>query len=99
MSIMKIIETVDCPLCDGEIAVIVEDNKITSHGLCPKCDRPFSPDHLNFAQECRGYEDEFMAEESLFRIIENEIMDFYQVVYEKYLYVLYKQELEKMGGC
>jgi hypothetical protein len=38
-------------------------------------------------------------QEDLFRIIEDEIMDFYQVVYEKYLYVLYKQELEKMGGC
>ena len=88
---MQIIESVECPLCDGEISVIVEDNKITSHGLCPKCDKPFSPDHLNFAQGCR-------TEELLFDI-EMEIRDFYHAVYEKYLYVLYKQELEKMGEC
>lgn len=66
---MKIIETISCPLCDGEIAVIVEDNKITSHGLCPKCDRPFSPEHLNFAQGCQ-------VEELLFDI-EMDVADFY----------------------
>jgi hypothetical protein len=65
---MKIIETVDCPLCDGKISVIVEDNKITSHGLCPKCDRPFAPDHLNFAPGCK-------VEELLFDI-EMEVADF-----------------------
>jgi hypothetical protein len=57
---MKIIETVDCPLCDSEIAVIVEDNKITSHGVCPKCDRSFSPERLTFTQECQAMETEFL---------------------------------------
>ena len=74
---MKIIEVIDCPLCDGKISVIVEDNKITSHGLCPKCDRPFSPDHLNFTQGCR-------LEELLFDI-EVEVEDFYTQLLRKTL--------------
>lgn len=99
MSTIKIIEVIDCPLCDGKISVIVEDNVITSHGICPKCDRPFSPDHMNFAQECRGYEDEFMAEEGLFRTIEDEIYAFNMLVWDVFFDELYQAHLDEMGEC
>jgi hypothetical protein len=80
---MKIIEVIDCPLCDGHIAVIVEDNKVTSHGVCPKCDRSYSPDHLNFAEECKALEDEYLF--SLYKLseVDVEIADFYHKLSEK----------------
>ncbi|MGD9381640.1 MAG: hypothetical protein PVI03_04275 [Candidatus Thorarchaeota archaeon] len=101
---MHIVETINCPMnCGGQIAVIMEDNIITSHGVCPQCDRSFSAERLNFAHECMSYLNEYMEEEypteHLLNEVDREVTDFYQVLYEKYLYVLYKQELEKMGGC
>lgn len=98
---MKIIEFVGCPLCDGKISVIVEDNRITSHGLCPKCDRPFSPEHLNFAEEAKGYVDKFMEQEypieNLLNEIDREVREFYSLVWDVYLDEFYQMHLDEMA--
>ncbi len=57
---MLIFETINCPTCSGKIAVIIEDNVITSHGVCPGCDNTFSAERLMFMEQCKAFEDEFM---------------------------------------
>jgi len=80
---MLIFEKIDCPLCPGKIQVIVENNKITSHGLCPKCDQAFSAEHLQFATDCQTMEDQFMDHLSpepylsILDLIDYEVNDFY----------------------
>lgn len=85
---MLIFETIDCPLCPGKIQVIVENNKITSHGLCPNCDQAFSAERLQFAESCKLMEDQFMehlASEpyDVVKAIEYEVNDFYARLIEK----------------
>lgn len=80
---MLIFEDIECPLCPDKIKVIVENNKITSHGVCPTCDQTFSAEHLQFAQDTQAMEDQFMEHLSpepypdLVEIIEYEVNDFY----------------------
>lgn len=57
---MLIFETIGCPMCSGKIAVVVENNVITSHGVCPGCDNAFSAERLMFTEKCKAFEDEFM---------------------------------------
>jgi uncharacterized protein YbaR (Trm112 family) len=59
---MFIFETIDCPSCSGKIAVVVENNVITSHGICPGCDKTFSAERLQFTNDVKAMEDQFMAE-------------------------------------
>ncbi len=80
---MLIFEMIDCPLCPSKIQVIVENNKITSHGLCPNCDQTFSAEHLQFTQDAQAMEDDFMellSPEpylSMLDLIDYEVNDFY----------------------
>lgn len=53
-------EYIDCPLCDGKIIVIVENDRITSHGICHECDHTFSAERLQFTETCKRMEEEFM---------------------------------------
>ncbi len=83
---MLIFEKIDCPLCPGQIQVIVENNRITSHGLCPNCDQAFSAERLQFAQDCGALEEEFMyehQEDMLFDTVDIELADFYYRLTEK----------------
>jgi hypothetical protein len=80
---MFIFETIECPQCEGEIVVIVENNKITSHGMCGNCDQTFSAEHLQFTQDAQAMEDQFMeflSPEpylSILDLIDYEVNDFY----------------------
>jgi len=94
---MKIIETVDCPLCDGEIAVIVEDNKITSHGVCGNCDSTHSAERLQFQEDAQEMEDQFMRQEHIFRQVDDEVMSFHNVLWTVYFDELYQLHLEEMA--
>ena len=85
---MLIFEDIECPLCSGKIKVIVEDNVITSHGVCPKCDNTFSAERLQFTQAVQAMEDQFMdllsAEPNdLILAVEYEVNDFYARLIEK----------------
>lgn len=84
---MLIFETIGCPTCSGKIAVIVEDNVITSHGVCPGCDNTFSAERLMFIEQCKAFEDEFMHEEHyddvLLNTVDIELADFYYRLAEK----------------
>lgn len=57
---MFVFESIDCPTCSGKIRVVVENNKIVSHGICPNCDQAFSAERLQFVEDCQVMEDEFM---------------------------------------
>lgn len=83
---MFIFEDIDCPLCNGKIEVVVENNKIVSHGICPTCDETFSSERLQFTTDCQAMEAEFMfdlgVEEldhalDLFNQVDIEVDDFY----------------------
>jgi hypothetical protein len=81
-----IFESIDCPLCSGEIRVVVEENKIVSHGICPTCDETFSSERLQFTVDCLTMEEEFMVgleEERLLDTVEIEVIDFYYKLMEK----------------
>lgn len=60
---MIIFEDIDCPVCDGKVKVVMENNVITSHGVCDKCERHYSAEHLNFAETCKGYVEEYIEME------------------------------------
>ncbi len=80
---MLIFEDIECPLCPDKIKVIVEDNKITSHGICATCDQTFSAERLQFTQDVQTMEDQFMdllSPEpylSILDLIDYEVNDFY----------------------
>ncbi len=85
---MMIFEDIDCPLCSGTIKVVVEENKIVSHGICPTCDETFSSERLQFTVECQAMEDQFMELISpelydVVEVIEYEVNDFYARLMEK----------------
>jgi C4-type Zn-finger protein len=78
---MLIFEDIECPVCSDKIKVIVENNVITSHGVCPSCDNTFSAERLQFSEDCHAMEDEFMAsrfldDDVLFEV-DTELADFY----------------------
>jgi len=81
--IMLIFEDIECPICPDKIKVIVENNVITSHGVCPTCDQAFSAEHLQFAQDMQAMEDQFMGllspepYLSILDLIDYEVNDFY----------------------
>lgn len=80
---MLIFEQIECPLCPREIVVIVENNKITSHGICSNCDQTFSAEHLQFTVDAQAMEDQFMELLSpepyldMLDLIDYEVNDFY----------------------
>lgn len=95
---MLIFEDIECPLCPDKIKVIIEQNKIVSHGVCPTCDNTFSAERLQFTEFCRMREDEFMdvmdpdnhpdmyyeLDPALTLIeVDNEVNDFYARLAEK----------------
>lgn len=101
---MLIFEDIRCPLCDrGKIRVVVENNKIVSHGICDKCERCFSAEHLNFAEEAKGYLDDFMEQEypieNLLNEIDREVREFEELLWDVYFDELYQAHLDEMGGC
>lgn len=109
---MHIFESVDCPKCpDGVIACIVEDNKVTSHGICPKCEKHFGPEKLQFyldtfKEECdfmdelaNSAADEAMRALFLLQEIEDEVYAFNMLVWDVFFDELYQQHLDEMGGC
>jgi hypothetical protein len=85
---MLIFEDIECPVCPDKIKVIIEDNKITSHGICPTCDNTFSSERLQFTLDVQAMEDQFMellsAEPNdLITAVEYEVNDFYARLIEK----------------
>jgi hypothetical protein len=96
---MMIFEDIECPLCPDTIKVIIEENKIVSHGVCPTCDNTFSAERLQFVEECQAMEDEFMnllspdvpEDEYLYHLnpaltlidVDIEVEDFYNRLIEK----------------
>ncbi len=83
---MIIFQQIDCPLCEGEIVVIIENNKITSHGVCPNCDQAFSAERLQFVQDCGAMEEEFMYQNQndvLLDTVDIELANFYHQLKEK----------------
>ena len=80
---MLIFEDIECPVCPSKIKVIIEQNKVVSHGLCPTCDNTFSAERLQFTQDCQAMEDEFMdlldpePAPDVVEVIEYEVNDFY----------------------
>ena len=86
---MLIFETIECPVCPDKIVVIVENNKITSHGMCPTCDQTFSAEHLQFTVDTQDMEDQFMEYLSpepylpILDLIDYEVNDFYSQLERK----------------
>lgn len=83
---MLIFEDIDCPLCSGEIKVVVEKDKIVSHGICPTCDETFSSERLQFTVDCQTMEEDFietLETERVLNTVEIEVIDFYYKLMEK----------------
>jgi len=111
---MMIVETIDCPKCpEGKIAVILEDNKVTSHGVCNRCEKILPPHDLQwyldvFREEDnyydllaeQGIEEEF-RENALLAEVMDEIIEFNNLVWLVFfdeLYDLWQQEqAERLG--
>lgn len=107
---MLIFERIDCPRCSRKdsIRVIVENNVVTSHGICAHCDKTFGPDLLQFHLDTFRYESQYLemeaeraAEEALGSLailqeVEDEVFEFNNLVWLVFFDELYQIHVDEM---